>query len=183
MSDAKGQHEPSMEEILASIRRIIAEDNDAPEAGAEGEAKAVAVAAEAAPAAAAPAAEDEDVLELTEVVEEEPMADAPAPKTPTELELVEQPDPLPHEDTAEEDRLISTASAAASVAALSQLVQRPRDRSSEMQMGAVDRTLEDLIRELVRPLLKGWLDENLPLLVERLVRDEIGRLVREAQGR
>jgi cell pole-organizing protein PopZ len=178
MSDAKGQHEPSMEEILASIRRIIAEDNDAPEAGSEGEAKAP-----AAPAEAAPATEDDDVLELTEVVEEEPMADAPAMKAPTELELVAQPEPSPQEDAAEEDRLISTASAAASVAALSQLVQRPRDRSSEMPMGGVDKTLEDLIRELVRPLLKSWLDENLPLLVERLVRDEIGRLVREAQGR
>jgi uncharacterized protein len=178
MSDAKGQHEPSMEEILASIRRIIAEDNDAPEAGSEGEAKT-----SAAPVEAAPAKEDEDVLELTEVVEEEPMADAPASKAPAELELVEQPEPPPQEDTAEEDRLISTASAAASVAALSQLVQRPRDRSSELQMGGVDRTLEDLVRELVRPLLRSWLDENLPLLVERLVRDEIGRLVREAQGR
>jgi cell pole-organizing protein PopZ len=183
MSDAKGQHEPSMEEILASIRRIIAEDNDAPEAGTEGEAKAPAATAEPAPAAAAPASEDEDVLELTEVVEEEPMADAPAPKAPTELELVAHSEPLPPEDEAEEDRLISTASAAASVAALSQLVQRPRDRTSELPMGTVDRTLEDLIRELVRPLLKSWLDENLPLLVERLVRDEIGRLVREAQGR
>jgi hypothetical protein len=184
MSDAKGQHEPSMEEILASIRRIIAEDNDAPEAGSEatpdGEAKAPAAVAEAAPG---PAPGDEDVLELTEVVEEEPMADAAASKAPTELELVAQSEPSPHDDATEEDRLISTASAAASVAALSQLVQRPRDRSSEMPMGAVDRTLEDLIRELVRPLLKTWLDENLPLLVERLVRDEITRLVREAQGR
>jgi uncharacterized protein len=179
MSDAKGQHEPSMEEILASIRRIIAEDNEAPEAGQDGEAKTP-----AAPAEAAPKAEDEDVLELTEVVEEEPMAEASTSKAPVEIDLVAQPEaPPPHDDAAEDDRLISTASAAASVAALSQLVQRPRDRSSELPMGAADRTLEDMIRELVRPMLKGWLDENLPLLVERLVRDEIGRLVREAQGR
>jgi len=183
MSDAKGQHEPSMEEILASIRRIIAEDNDAPEGATNGEAPAAAV-APVKPAETQPKAEDEDILELTEVVEEEPMVDAPAPKTPIEIELVSPPDLSPaHDDAAHEDRLVSTASAAASVAALSQLVQRPRDRSSELPMGAVDRTLEDLIRELLRPMLKSWLDENLPPLVERLVRDEIGRLVREAQGR
>jgi cell pole-organizing protein PopZ len=38
------------------------------------------------------------------------------------------------------------------------------------------RTLEDLTREMLRPMLKVWLDENLPALVERLVRAEIGRV-------
>jgi uncharacterized protein len=38
------------------------------------------------------------------------------------------------------------------------------------------RTLEDLTREMRRPMLKVWLDENLPTLVERLVRAEIGRV-------
>ena len=82
MSDAKGQqHEPSMEEILASIRRIIAEDGDAaaPAAAAAADGAAPAPAPAAAPAAppaaaAAPAAPAkpaplEDILELTEVVE------------------------------------------------------------------------------------------------------------------
>jgi cell pole-organizing protein PopZ len=38
------------------------------------------------------------------------------------------------------------------------------------------RTLEDLTREMLRPMLKVWLDENLPTLVQRLVRAEIGRV-------
>jgi len=40
------------------------------------------------------------------------------------------------------------------------------------------RTLEDLVREMLRPLLKGWLDDNLPGIVERIVRQEIERVSR-----
>jgi len=40
------------------------------------------------------------------------------------------------------------------------------------------RTLEDLVKEMLKPMLKGWLDENLPALVERLVRAEIERVAR-----
>ncbi|MBX6376329.1 MAG: DUF2497 domain-containing protein, partial [Acetobacteraceae bacterium] len=41
-------------------------------------------------------------------------------------------------------------------------------------------TLEDLVREEIRPLLKEWLDQHLPPLVERLVRAEIERVVGRA---
>jgi uncharacterized protein len=110
-------------------------------------------------------------------------ADAPAPDAGERLTLDAE---LPRDEAipaAAEGRLISTISASASVAALAQLVNRPREKGDEMPLGNVDRTLEDLVRELLRPLLKSWLDDNLPQLVERLVRDEITRLVREAQGR
>ncbi len=40
------------------------------------------------------------------------------------------------------------------------------------------RTLEDLVREMLRPMLKSWLDDNLPGMVERLVRAEIERVAR-----
>ena len=40
------------------------------------------------------------------------------------------------------------------------------------------RTLEDLVREMLRPMLKTWLDDNLPSMVERLVRAEIERVAR-----
>jgi uncharacterized protein len=182
MSDAKGQHEPSMEEILASIRRIIAEDNETPPAAEEKK--------------AAPGPPPDDILELTEIVEEEveaaPKLAAESPPTVAldepkftmdpepDLRLPESLGPLAED----EERLISATSAAASVAALSQLVGRGAlDRTGELALGSVNRTLEDMVRELMRPFLKGWLDDNLPLLVERLVRDEIARLVREAQGR
>jgi len=50
-------------------------------------------------------------------------------------------------------------------------------------MGNAQRTLEDITRELLRPILKDWLDDNLPELVERIVREEIGRLALDAQRR
>jgi hypothetical protein len=179
MADAKDQHEPSMEEILASIRRIIAEDGETAD-GDKGDAKV----------ATASHAGDEDVLELTEVVEEDPpvanTSEAPVAQKeepPFALGTEEAPpDPAPAQ-AAEEERLISSQSASASVAALAQLVNRPRERGDEMPLGNADRTLEDVVRELLRPLLKTWLDDHLPPMVERLVQEEIARLVREAQGR
>ena len=57
-----------------------------------------------------------------------------------------------------------------------------RERQRELPLGDVGRTLEEMVRELLRPHMKEWLDANLPRLVERLVREEINRLVREAQG-
>jgi cell pole-organizing protein PopZ len=180
MADAKDQHEPSMEEILASIRRIIAEDGEAD--GDKGDAKV---------ATASPAkAEEEDVLELTDVLEEDPPVAntpeapaAPDDETPFTLDPgMARAEPAAPAPPPAEARLISTESATASVAALAQLVNRPREKSDEMPLGHADRTLEDLVRELLRPILKTWLDDHLPSLVERLVQDEIARLVRDAQG-
>jgi cell pole-organizing protein PopZ len=196
MSEAKSEHEPSMEEILASIRRIIAEDGDA--ASVPG-----------APPSAGAGQRHDEVLELTEVVEEdgsvvsigakpavaEP-APPPTPKPPPQpaFEPPPQPafDPSVFEkedgapaprDAEADERLISSAAAAASVAALSQLaVSRSSGRGGDLAIGG-GRTLEDLVCEMLRPLLKTWLDDNLPQLVERLVQEEIGRLVRDAQGR
>jgi hypothetical protein len=187
MSDAKGQHEPSMEEILASIRRIIAEDGETP---AE---------TPAAAAPAAPAQRPEEILELTDVVDEEgtvvvpPAAAAPAAKPPPRVEPEPPPPPPPPPPAPPplrmpegDDRLVSGGAAAASVAALSQLATAgapPRERQSDMPLGAAGKTLEELVRELLRPLLKEWLDTNLPPLVERVVQEEIRRMAREAFGR
>ena len=43
--------------------------------------------------------------------------------------------------------------------------------------------MEAIARELMRPVLKQWLDENLPELVERIVRSEIERVVSRASGK
>lgn len=197
MADAKDQHEPSMEEILASIRKIISED----EVAASG------------PAVGASAPPD-DVLVLTEEVDEdgapakapEPPAfealpplpeEPPPPPTPEEprAQLAEPefepvpaaPEPPPPPPPAADfgRRLISDTTAAASLTALSELVSRThREPNIEsLPLGNVNRTLEDLTRELLRPMLKQWLDANLPELVERAVREEIGRLAIDAQRR
>jgi uncharacterized protein len=178
MSESKGQHEPSMEEILASIRRIIAEDGDQT---APATAPTAAPPPPAPPPAAAP--RHEEILELTEVVEPEPVAPEPiaAPEMPP------PPPPAPDPPPADSgDRLVSDEAAAASMAALSQLNQlggRSEQRMSDIPMGEGQRTIEDLVREMLRPLLKEWLDSNLPHLVERVVQEEVGRLVRDVQKR
>ena len=180
MSDIRRQDEPSMEEILASIRRIIAEDADT---GGK---------------ASDPAAE-QDILELTDKVEPDgsvlslasrlapraetretpPIAVAPyepPPKTEPQAPSIEAPKPV---EPASE-RVISPGAAAASVAALSELAREAPRALPTGETG--DRGLENATRELLKPLLKAWLDANLPPLIERIVREEIARLAREARG-
>jgi cell pole-organizing protein PopZ len=180
MSESKGQHEPSMEEILASIRRIIAEDGEQPTTAVPASATQPAAAAPAAQPASPP--RSDEILELTEVVEEEPSLDpAAAELMPPEPESMP---PLHADDT--DDRLVSDAAAAASVAALSQLHQlgpRNEQRMSDIPVGEGQRTIEDMVREMLRPLLKEWLDSNLPHIVERVVQEEVSRLVRDVQRR
>jgi uncharacterized protein len=203
MSEAKGQqHEPSMEEILASIRRIIAEDGDttaAPES-----APAAAESKPADPRPAEPAADE--ILELTEVIEAdgsvvslgspvaEPVVERPAPAPVIQLpqppprapEPVAPPRPA-EDEPFESDPIVSAATAAASVAALSQITAlsgRTEPRSErDIPLGAGHLTLEMLVREELRPILKDWLDRNLPDMVERLVQVEIARLVSDVQRR
>ena len=179
MSDAKGQQEPSMEEILASIRRIIAEDNDTGKP-AEEEAPAPSPPPPPPPLtpepAPAPAAFKEDVLELTEIVEDEPEEEPYEPPPPFQPRRFEMPPEEPDEG------LVSRATAAASTAAFAAMHSRVRDRrSGDVYLGDGAITLEEIVKELLRPQLQQWLDENLPGLVERLVREEIERLARAAK--
>jgi len=152
-----------------------------------------------APAKVAP---QEDVLELTEVVEPDgsvvslnappPKAAAPKPAPPKPV-LVEMPAPAPPPRVAEaasdeaddHEAMVSAATAAASVAALSQIASLQRDGGHErdIPLGAGHLTLEALVRDELRPILKDWLDNHLAALVERLVADEIARLVRDVQRR
>ncbi|MDP1619080.1 PopZ family protein [Phenylobacterium sp.] len=195
MSDQTSQ-EPTMEEILASIRRIISED-DAPadEAKAdEGEAPAEEAAAEApaytpepepepepAPAYEAPAAEEDDEpLELTERVDQVGDLDvyspttAPAAAEPESAAYAPPPAAQPAPSYAEpssDEGLLSQTAATAAASAFGQL-------SAAIGMPHTDRTLEDVVREMLRPLLKQWLDDNLPQIVEASVREEVERIAR-----
>jgi len=188
MSDSS--QEPTMEEILASIRRIIAEDGDA-----------AAPAEKPAPEKPVAAKREEEVLELTEVVEEDgsvvslstggakKQAAEPPPKRAAEPPPPPSPPPEPEPEMdkpqSEEDRLVSETTAAASMAALSQLssLTAQRTQISDVPLGDANRTLLDVVRELLRPMLKDWLDTNLPPLVERLVQEEIRRVSREILSR
>jgi cell pole-organizing protein PopZ len=181
MSEQAAAPEPTMEEILASIRRIISED-DAPAAEAE------AAAAEPVEALAEPEPEPEvepapepepveDVLELTQKVETHAEVvgdlDVYTTKAEPEPEPVPQPSPEPaaiapsHDD----DELVGESTAFAAASAFGNL-------TASIPMPAAGRTLEDLTRELLRPLLKAWLDENLPRIVESKVAEEVERISR-----
>ena len=78
-----------------------------------------------------------------------------------------QPPPVA---SAPEPDLMSSATSAAVDSAFNALAQTVLVQNA--------RTLEDLVREMLRPLLKGWLDDNLPGMVERIVRAEIERVSR-----
>jgi cell pole-organizing protein PopZ len=196
MSDAKGQqNEPSMEEILASIRRIIAEDGDAPAADAAAPAPTPAPSApamQAAPAPASPQHAPDDILELTDVVgadgtvvnlnaakaAPEPPRQAPPPPEPRQYVEFE-PAAAP-----QDERIVSPHTAAAAVGAFSQIAALRDDaRARDIGLGAGHLTLETIVREELRQILRAWLDANLPNMVERLVQQEISRLVSDVQRR
>jgi cell pole-organizing protein PopZ len=216
--------EPTMEEILASIRRIIADDDTTKPppsklADPVPPPPTLVQRSEPAPAAApsrlaptpppprpasepsmrqseidamlsnlntssTPAAADDpsapDIFELTES-----MAESDAPnggfrtidghsdvvfdERPIESET-RVPPPSSRAPRLDADALVSSATTAAVDSAFNSLAHTVLVQNA--------RTLEDLVREMLRPMLKSWLDDNLPSLVERLVRAEIERVSR-----
>jgi uncharacterized protein len=74
--------------------------------------------------------------------------------------------------------LVAPEAAAAAASSVGSLVRTLTDRGMHVRSGGP--TVEDIVREELRPLLKGWLDANLPPLVERLVRAEIERVLGRA---
>jgi cell pole-organizing protein PopZ len=148
--------DPAMDDILASIRRILNED-EAPGVGQAG-------------AAGQPAAEP---LQLTEAMMVEPTPVAAPPAPPTE--------PAPAALPVAADSLVAPAVVAATTAAVGQLLRAvAQERGAPVHRGGP--SIEDVVREELRPLLKEWLDQHLPPIVERLVRAEIERVVSRGLG-
>ena len=77
----------------------------------------------------------------------------------------------------EEEILVSDPAADATAGAFTQLSENVPSVHGVL-MGGGQRTLDELVKELLKPMLKAWLDENLPPLVERLVKREIAKLGR-----
>jgi hypothetical protein len=173
-----------MEDILASIRRILNEDDvpaspDAPAAPAEAEAPpeavqpaplpvGIPVAMPAVPPPAAPAG-DEPLLLTEDMMVPAPAADPPPAALP----------PAPPPMALSADSLLAPAVAAAATASVGQLLRTvASERGSSVYRGGP--SIEDVVREELRPLLKAWLDQHVPGIVERLVRAEIERVVGRA---
>jgi uncharacterized protein len=222
-----------MEEILSSIRRIIAdeandEDQDAAGPTAEG------LDGDADPASLA--ADEDDVLELTEVVREEgevieldramaqphsleahrlelvtdePAQDGADPGGWDEADASDPPagdfapqdaddhpvhSPIDIRDDAMEDHqtatekssgfesLISDRTAGVATGAFAKLSQAVQRTPPELAIAdGSGRTVEQFAEDMMRPMLREWLDENLAPLVERIVQKEIQKIVRRAE--
>jgi len=166
--------EPSMEEILASIRSLIAEDGEAPPQTAAPRAEAVVeTIASAEPILDEPEPVPEPEPVTPRVVWSRPPGAPPTgfprPITPAEpaQRMAIEPPSVP--ETPPEPLLSPDAddAAASSFAALNMALEL---QSSDLA--------ERMVGELLRPMLKTWLDENLPSIVEKLVRAEIQRVAR-----
>ncbi len=180
-----GASDPSMEDILASIRRILSEDE-----GTGG--RTGGPPPHEAPAPAVHPGPEVFALDASMMVHDTPPSPAPQQAAPEEtpaslpapadpvmaelprsqtLAVVPQPDaPITSES------LVAPAAAAAAAMSMGSLMRtleaerQPASRSASM-------TVDELVREELRPVLKKWLDENLAPIVERLVRAEIERVV------
>jgi uncharacterized protein len=149
--------EPSMEEILSSIKRIIAEEGDAAVASRTRRPRPA-----PAKAAAFESESDagEEVLELSQ-----PVAEAKAQEKPLPMGAPTPPEP------ARAESILSPSAAEATrgpLEALSRMVVKPEMRGSD--------TLEGLVREMLKPMLRDWLDAHLPQIVEAMVAREISRI-------
>jgi uncharacterized protein len=209
--------DPSMEEILASIRRILNDDETAATPAAAAEAAtaeddvlildpSMLVGEPEPDAAEEPDAEEPngpkqpDAEERPEAAEPGLLADpvpapqagpmpapqaepVPAPQAgppQQEMEAVTFiPPPDPFDLPAPTPDLVAPEAAAAAAYSVGNLVRTlAAGRATQVYGGGP--TLEDMVRAELRPLLKEWLDTNLPPMVERLVRVEIERVVGRA---
>lgn len=200
MSDT--EQEPSMEEILASIRRIISDDDKEMEAAAqeneeatEGEEELAGEEMVAMPepepepvAAEVDDDDDDDILDLTdmEAPDPEPLFEEQAYKEPEPEAIAPPVSPSPAPPPAPTPapaNLVSPPQAGEASGSFERLTEKLNEDYTELPIGNGAVTLEGLTRELVRPMLKEWLDQHLPMTVERLVREEIERLVMQSQRR
>jgi len=224
---AKSQ-EPSMEEILASIRRIIADDDASKSAPRAAEPPKPAPRPAPPPPRAMPEPpppmmhvseepaepvmadsldepveeESADILDLTESMTTpafEPAPPAPpppsplqaaavglAPSAPPQFRKIEGFSDVGFDESEPQQAPPRTDPAALRSSSESGLLSRETSAAVDSAFNALAqtvlvqnaRTLEDLVREMLRPMLKSWLDDNLPGMVERLVRAEIERVAR-----
>jgi cell pole-organizing protein PopZ len=153
-----------MEDILASIRRILSEEEPSEP---EGETTAG----------------GEDVL----VLDPSMIVDEPQPKDSGEKPMAQDaqtqparaPQPAPAASSSSDGELVAPEAAAAAAASVGSLVRTLAGRAAKVSQAGP--TLEDIVRDEIRPMLKQWLDTQLPPIVERLVRLEIERVVGRAE--
>tara|TARA_B100000674_G_C37975138_1_gene978935 strand:- start:3741 stop:4328 length:588 start_codon:yes stop_codon:yes gene_type:complete len=179
--------ETSMDDILANIRRVISEEDDEAASETTNDPKVDVTEEESEEvietAAGTGTDEPDSEIDLTKS-EQNPI------QNPTETEnFTPPPLPLSGEDDVLElteamiapaDELMSGRTTQTSSDVLGELARAIMERR-ELGLGDKDVTLEGMVREMLRPLLREWLDRNLPYLIERLVKKEIDKMVNRAE--
>jgi cell pole-organizing protein PopZ len=205
----KAEQEPSIEEILASIRQIISDD-DEPARDA-----AVDLSAKDEPARTsdltlkndAPAESSfADVLELTSPIEDDRKSDLDLSAAEDKYSIPSSPQPHPspssfanvdldlsvHEEkgrdsnldlSQSDDSIFSTVAATATTQAFTKLMGNiPVERDENKTLYADGRiTLEDIVKDMLRPMLREWINDHVPTIVERLVEKELEKLSRHVR--
>jgi len=203
MSERREPPEQSMEEILASIRRIISDDGAKAPAPSAGErappAKVEPVipiplgpvpdVADTPPKADPPRASQDEPLRVEPLrIERRSRRKVAAREDVLELTEVYKPGILPDADDRNEPQppLVSSDAAAEAAAAFA-AIGRAGQAAAAAEFGSLvvgsGRTVEELLQDMLRPMLKEWLDSRLPALVEAVVREEIERIVRRSNLR
>lgn len=198
MSAQPKANEPSMEEILASIRKIIADDEKPAAPADEAAPEPVALAPQPEPE---PEPIEDDVLDLgaeAERIEEAALANPPAEARGDDVDFVEpqaemRPEPAPEPEQPQPQAFVPPPIEPPPIQPqpappmdMAALISDQTGAAVQNAFGALAntvlsnnaRTLEDLVKEMLKPMLKTWLDDNLPAMVERLVRAEIERVAR-----
>ena len=197
MAEAAKDQDQSMEDILQSIKRIIAEEGEpAADAASSDVLELTDLLAEdgsVSQANAAPKVESISIEEIMAAPISSMPEKAPEPEVKMEPAPAQAPAPVvaptpapapapvaiaPEKPAVDEESLISKATLSASVSALNALRDSltpaaPRTTDASFRSGF---TIEDLVLEGLKPMLKDWLDQNLPSIVESLVEKEITKL-------
>ena len=214
MPTPTAQQEPTMEEILASIRRIISEDSDpgkpgpvmaAQDGGGEvleltnivhddgsiGSASQPApeprVARRPAPApqpAPMPPRREPEPMQLRDPIPEPRVARRPAPMSappsfepPPRHNMRTQSD-VKMADNSDREGILSNQASSAVTNAFGML-----SRERDVTVGGGGASLEDMVQQMLKPMLAAWLEQNLPEIVERVVQEEVERAARSGRRR
>jgi len=176
-----------MDEILASIRRIITDDEPADDAKDEAKNPQPAVAGGATPLKGK--AEEPTSAKVAEA------SSGPAAKADTSKKAADDAAQVSEKEMADskegdpqatgEPSLVSDKAATDTASAFAKLSVAVKESSGEpsMTMPAPGRSLEDVVRELLRPILKEWLETHLPEIVREHVEEEVARISRGSRSR
>ena len=163
MTDTSARGEPSKEEILASIRKVVSERS---EPGRSDE------------------ADESGILDLTQEVREDgSVVDLQTGATVAEgadATAEDGPAEIGPEGGAPEDGLLGAEAETAASAAFASVAEVAAALESSRQSGG--KSIEAAAKEVMRPMIREWLDANLPEIVERLVQREIERLSRRGDS-